>query len=556
MDSPEQQQRRRRTTTSKEMASLGDLLAEDGFRTRTRRTRSTTTGAAPRAVSMPLYSNIDKTPFSHNLDSTFLDSKARSDVVYGRSKTSKFRREAQGADCLRMNWCDESPQEPQGMRMMNRRSQLREDEKNWRGKNKILELKSNFDDPTPRNEGMHPSIRDAAIQAVISILNSHIKAFLKDESFRASLRHRCNTCLGANDMNEKDQKDGGLFAKLEKAITTIERTIEEGTSKRVLLKVFTKLNIITWLSSNSRFAACAYLYLSVVCKIQQNERIAAEHLLQVFCDAPYEARAILLPALWEQFFLPHLSHVKAWYGEEKESIARMVSRAKKTKMLDDIYNDELNKGTRRLAVYYKEWLTEETEAPSTPLIHPPSISFSRTTQGFHEINQDEVPSPRNSSYRPMVSEKDYQFVFSELNSEAANNMKIREQYKEENREKLIKGDIPVKEEHIGQEVRRNSPFLFPQAEEDEYSLRKLAQAIFEINEVDQHFQNKFVPLKQFAHISDCKDYLDDNVPLCEILSTDSELKKFKQMSENSDHKTLVLNLRYLTEIHHHEIFTL
>ncbi|RWW83467.1 hypothetical protein BHE74_00008035 [Ensete ventricosum] len=290
---------------------------------------------------------------------------------------------------------------------------------------------------------MQPAICDAATQAVVSILTGYIEEFLKHESFRASLRRRCNACLGiASEL--------GVFAELEEAIAMIERVVEERRGVKELQKASLKLGVISGFTAgfpSSRLSACAHLYLSVICKIRKKDRMTADHLLQVFCTAPSEARTILLPDLWNQLFLPHLSHLKAWHKKEVESIMQTPSGAKKMKLIDKMYDDVMNRGTHNVAVYYKEWLIEAKKAPSLPSIAAPSASSSRMIQpASHAIDRDDVCSP-------MVSQKSYEAVLGHLKRmEAANELRIKVSDREEERKKEIEVDQSVLGEFKGSKM--------------------------------------------------------------------------------------------------------
>jgi hypothetical protein len=116
--------------------------------------------------------------------------------------------------------------------------------------------------------------------------------------------------------------------------------------------------------------------LSIVYKLEKNDRTSARHLLHVFCDAPFLARTHLLPDLWEHFLLPHLLHLKVWYHEELEFLSgsQHVEMERKVKTLSKVYNDQMDMGTIQFALYYKEWLKVGAKAPSVPAIPLPSRS--------------------------------------------------------------------------------------------------------------------------------------------------------------------------------------
>ncbi|XP_015083192.1 putative E3 ubiquitin-protein ligase LIN-2 [Solanum pennellii] len=260
-----------------------------------------------------------------------------------------------------------------------------------------------------------PALDELAIQAVISILSGHIKRFLVDEDFRTSLRHNSFASLNFIGFEEGLNTESKIIATLEQAIETAERAAEDFASEKELKKASLQLSVITGLNSdgkftsgipNSKLAACAHLYLSVIYKIQNKDRIAAKHLLQVFCDSPFQARTSLLPDLWNRVFLPHLSHLKVWHDSEANFLRDLRNKSRKLNLLDKLYTENLDKGTYLFAVYYKDWLTEGAEIPLVPSIQIPSKSVSR--QGsFSNLNS----SVGGFSPQPVVSKKLYDEVF-------------------------------------------------------------------------------------------------------------------------------------------------
>ncbi|KAG6508385.1 hypothetical protein ZIOFF_033759 [Zingiber officinale] len=462
------------------MASLGELLAEDGF-TRKASSRKAK-AAAPRAVSMPLYSDTNT-----NKNATFL--KSRSQVLPGRSLTN-----AAGSSLSREGAACENffPRGSQGEWDFDRH---RDD--------KLRNNVFNLDDHAPSEEDLQFSVCDAAIQALVSILVSHIRVFFVDESFRALRRGVFDACLKDENRGGED----GAFAELEKAITIVEKAVERRSTKE-LQKASSKLNIMTGLSSvalknesnfgapNSCLVACAHLYLSVICKIYKEDRMAASHLLQVFCFAPFEARTILLPALWEELFLPNLAHIREWYDQEMDSISRVPSRAKNTDILLKMYGSALNKETQKFAIYYREWLIDETKAPFPPSIDLPSADF-------HRIRREK--SQANGREGCQVIEK------------GAN----LDMYLRSIKNLLDKDTDQLKKEHEGEEANGSKRTFFDMVDEssdvkeNECTLNKLAEAIFQLNNVDLQFQTNSI----------ATDYLKNNVPFSELRRIDSVPKK-------------------------------
>lgn len=248
-----------------------------------------------------------------------------------------------------------------------------------------------------RKDEQQPPIDEVAIRAVVSILSGYVGRYLKDETFRKSIKEKCYSCLTRSRNNDSDD---GIFANFELGIESIENLVETspGTKKELRMKSMRNsirlLSIVASLNSqssrnastcgipNSHLSACAQLYLSIVYKLEKNDRICARHLLQVFCDSPFLARSHLLPDLWEHFFLPHLLHLKIWYSKEVEFVSNLENAQKGNKLraLSKVYNDQMDVGTTQFALYYKEWLkvgSQPPPVPSIPLPSGPSFGSSR-----------------------------------------------------------------------------------------------------------------------------------------------------------------------------------
>ncbi|KAI9384837.1 hypothetical protein POPTR_012G118600v4 [Populus trichocarpa] len=236
-------------------------------------------------------------------------------------------------------------------------------------------------------KGEEPAIDVIAIRAVVSILSGYIARYIKDVSFREVIREKCNSCL----VRRSKGSDDGIFVNMEVGMESIEKLVEEkGTRKEVKMESLKNsiqlLNIVASLNSkksrkgstcgvpNSHLSACAQLYLSIVYKLEKNDRISARHLLYVFCDSPFLARTHLLPDLWEHFLLPHLLHLKVWYHEELEALSdsQHVEKERRMKALSKVYNDHMDMGTIQFALYYNEWLKVGAKAPSVPAVPLPS----------------------------------------------------------------------------------------------------------------------------------------------------------------------------------------
>ncbi|KAJ8574137.1 hypothetical protein K7X08_025942 [Anisodus acutangulus] len=266
-----------------------------------------------------------------------------------------------------------------------------------------------------------PALDEVAIQAVISIMNGHIKNFLLDEDFRTSLRHNSFASLNFSGFEEGLNTESKIIATLEQAIETVERAAENCANEKELKKVSVQLSVITGLNSNelrdrftsgipnSKLVACAHLYLSVIYKIQKKDRIAANHLLQVFCDLPFQARTNLLPDLWDRIFLHHLSHLKVWYDLEANFLGDLHNKSSKLKLLDKLYNENLDNGTYQFALYYKEWLTDGADIPLVPSIQISSISVPR--EGSFSNSAHLSSGVGGFSPQPVVIKKLYDEVF-------------------------------------------------------------------------------------------------------------------------------------------------
>lgn len=271
-----------------------------------------------------------------------------------------------------------------------------------------------------------PALDEVAVQAIVSILNGYIKSFLNDEDFRTMLRHNCFSSIDFIELEERQSTESKVMASLEQAIETVEKAAENSSSAKDLKKALVQFSAITGLYSNhlkdgftsripnSKLSACAHLYLSVIYKLQKKDKISAQHLLQVFCNVPSQARTVLLPDLWDSLFFPHLSHLKEWYNQEADSLADTPSRQRKLKLLEKVYSDILDSGTYQFAAYYKDWLTEGVEAPSLPSIQIPSVSVWESQQGSSLGDSSESELSNSSgpfSSQPMVSKKLYDALF-------------------------------------------------------------------------------------------------------------------------------------------------
>jgi hypothetical protein len=245
---------------------------------------------------------------------------------------------------------------------------------------------------------------DGSVAAVVAVLSAYAGRFIKDAEFRSVLREKCEACLepASNAATAAEDAAAGraVLANLELGIESIERLAADGAAAprdakiRSLRNSIRLLSVVASLHSprpaaaaggrgttttcgvpNSHLAACAQLYLSVVYRMERNDRVAARHLLQVFADAPGLARRDLLPDLWDRVFLPHLLHLKVWFTNEVELVAGWDAddRCRRMKTLQRLYNDHMDSGTAQFAMYYKEWLKSGGNEPPIPSVPLPSM---------------------------------------------------------------------------------------------------------------------------------------------------------------------------------------
>lgn len=235
---------------------------------------------------------------------------------------------------------------------------------------------------------------DGAAGAVVAVLSGYAGRFLKDAELRRALRDKCAACLApaAAAASERDGAGHAVLANLELGVESIERLAADGAAPREA-KIRSLRNSIRLLSvvaslhapgseghrtcgvPNAHLAACAQLYLSVVYKMERNDRVCARHMLQVFVDAPGLARKNLLPDLWDHVFLPHLLHLKVWFNNEADLAADWDAddRSRRMKSLQRLYNDHMDSGTAQFAMYYKEWLKSGADAPPIPSVPLPLL---------------------------------------------------------------------------------------------------------------------------------------------------------------------------------------
>ncbi|CAN0862328.1 Putative E3 ubiquitin-protein ligase LIN-2 [Linum grandiflorum] len=254
------------------------------------------------------------------------------------------------------------------------------------------------DTNSPDWDYSNPEMDQIAVRAIVSILSGYVGRYGTDATFRRSIREKCNSCmLRKSNFYDDDDDEERILTNFELAVQNIDDALVQNraSSETKLKSLRNSIQLLTIVSSlnsknsrmsgftdgipNRHLSSCAQLYLSIVYKLEKNDRISAIHLLQTFCDAPLLARTHLLPDLWEHFFLPHLLHLKVWYHEELETLSQ--SSEKGLKSLCKVYNEQMDIGTVQFALYYKNWLKIGVKAPSVPDVPLPwkqSLSRRRT----------------------------------------------------------------------------------------------------------------------------------------------------------------------------------
>ncbi|KAL5731526.1 hypothetical protein ACHQM5_004247 [Ranunculus cassubicifolius] len=255
---------------------------------------------------------------------------------------------------------------------------------------------------------------EIAVKAVISILSGYIGKFMKDKSFRETLRQKCDSCLSTK--LDKQHMDNKVIENLRLGMKKTERLVEnslKGNELKVksMSNSIRLLNIVVLVNSpdskngttygvpNAYLSACAELYLAILYKLQKKDRVCARHLLQMFFVSPFLARTHLLPELWERFFLPHLLHLKVWYTEEVDFVSNLsyVEKERRLKIISKAYNDRTDVGTKQFALYYKEWIKiGDAKAPPIPSVALPSMSSLGISERRSPGSFTDQPSPNKN----------------------------------------------------------------------------------------------------------------------------------------------------------------
>ncbi|KAE8705689.1 Detected protein of unknown function [Hibiscus syriacus] len=387
-------------------SSLEELLAEEGFRGRTSVTRSRS------SVRLEASSKSDS-PFSNRVKTE----RTRSNVsrLEGLERGgSSDRREGvfRGNEVVEIGF-EETERANDAFAIVGRHSLGRRDKRNDNASTKYLLGRRSYSDKHRNNLNLQDAAYDNAN-----------KGSWNRKSFKDGHREKHDDPVPTVPQPALDEVAvqaittmtlKTVIVNLEQAIETVEKAVTESISAKELKKASLKLSVITGLNSNDLkdsltsgfpnavLSSCAHFYLSVIYKLQKEDRVSARHLLQVFRDSPSQERTNPLPKLCDDLFHPHLSHLEAWYYQEASFLSDAPSRKTKLKLLEKVYNETVDSSTYQLASYYKDWLTEGTEALSFPSIDVPSVSVGNIQQEVSLAHSPDLGSP-TSPFSPQSME--------------------------------------------------------------------------------------------------------------------------------------------------------
>ncbi|KAI7999323.1 hypothetical protein LOK49_LG09G02861 [Camellia lanceoleosa] len=210
------------------MASLQELLAEEGFEraknTSQRQVRFRDRSVAlppdePSNIALPIYICHDRKSYDKYWKQK--DPPKKSILRKGSSTSSVL-------SSKRASTCADSTRRSNSISMS-----IREEEGEDRGGSGGGGALS---PPIVKRSEEEPAIDEVAIRAVVSILSGYIGRYLKDESFRQSIRQKCYySCLTRrrrrrDDDDDKDYSDNGIIANMELGIESIEKLVETSTT--------------------------------------------------------------------------------------------------------------------------------------------------------------------------------------------------------------------------------------------------------------------------------------------------------------------------------------
>ncbi|KAK3141696.1 hypothetical protein QOZ80_4BG0337220 [Eleusine coracana subsp. coracana] len=478
---------------------LRDLLAADGFKNRRNKppdnnnnSSSNSSGlqpAASRAASMPAQHRRPGKP-----------ARSQSDKLVTRSRLSCYK--DGGRD-------DDAGEEKQRAATATRRSSASlTSATSYSDKGKT---NSGAAGAKPKGSAAVPAMDESALNAVISLAARPMKRFATDESFRASLRAACASCLGYEDEEEEIVESGSgrhrAALDLRVVAQTVERAAREAQEDepaqpdpRDLKRASARLHELASLDNDAddahpsrrRLAACAHVYISAVSVLRRRDHSAAVHALEAFCLAPREARAALMPALWDRLFRPGLSHLRAWRDREASSFAAAGAREddggrRKVKEVEKVFSEFLDEGTRVLACYYRDWLLGRTDAMALPdVAAPPSTVQVRAVSGLkcstsstsYDVGSDVVYSSGSTSPPPTkVMNGSTVRVCHEIEIEEEEEVHGTTAYERQEVRFSVHDNYTFQHECDDGDARRGTPTLL--ARENTPAPKKLVQTTFE-----------------------------------------------------------------------------
>ncbi|CAM6085489.1 unnamed protein product [Calypogeia fissa] len=267
-----------------------------------------------------------------------------------------------------------------------------------------------------------PALDTAAVEAMVAVVGTYTLDALRDHKLRAQHKQQCAERLKMNDGVQVLYSDQAILANLDWGIDSLEEAITTNNDEtkvarldhaEKMLQICALLDCksVTAGVPNCYLSAWAHFNLAFVWKLRDNDRKAANHMLEMFLVDPCYSRVDFVPYLWEHLFLPHLSNVVNWYTKQRKSIVvsgmlRKMSeeiemsvdisrdfasnmsvnvldlsadQTAQLQALEKLYQDSLDENTKQFARYYKDWLNFDSAnkkgMPLMPIAEPPMTEF-------------------------------------------------------------------------------------------------------------------------------------------------------------------------------------
>ncbi|CAM6091631.1 unnamed protein product [Calypogeia fissa] len=267
-----------------------------------------------------------------------------------------------------------------------------------------------------------PALDTAAVEAMVAVVGTYTLDALRDHKLRAQHKQQCAERLKMNDGVQVLYSDQAILANLDWGIDSLEEAITTNNDEtkvarldhaEKMLQICALLDCksVTAGVPNCYLSAWAHFNLAFVWKLRDNDRKAANHMLEMFLVDPCCSRVDFAPYLWEHLFLPHLSNVVNWYTKQRKSIVvsgmlRKMSeeiemsvdisrdfssnnsvnvldlsadQTAQLQALEKLYQDSLDENTKQFARYYKDWLNfdlaNKKGMPLMPIAEPPMTDF-------------------------------------------------------------------------------------------------------------------------------------------------------------------------------------